>query len=86
MIADILIQMLGPIWPYIAAAGAAVIGLVLAYLRGGANANAKAEKRDMQEEIATHERITAADTGAGVSDAVRVERLREFADRHGKRK
>ncbi len=55
MIGQILIEMLGPVWPFIAAAGAAVIGLVLAYVRGGSNAKAKVRAKKDRETIKSHE-------------------------------
>jgi hypothetical protein len=41
------------------------------------------EKAQANEEA--HERITNADTGAGLSDDERVSRLRDFAAKHGNR-
>jgi hypothetical protein len=56
------------------------------YAKGRADAKAKRDVKDLKQEVQTHDRINQADTGAGLSDDERVDRLREFADRHGKRK
>jgi hypothetical protein len=86
MIATIWNLIAGDLLPYIATGIAALVGAVGLYFKGRADAKAKADKRDMQEELQAHDRITKADTGADLDDAGRVARLREFADRHGKRK
>ena len=72
--------------------GAAVMG-ALAVLsfgaikrREGAQAErAKEAARAAQAEREAHERINQADTGAGLSDDARRDRLRDFAAKHGTR-
>jgi hypothetical protein len=72
--------------------GAAVMG-ALAVLTFGAikrregvtQERARQAARDAQAERETHERINNADTGAGLDDDQRVDRLRDFAAKHGKR-
>ena len=49
------------------------------------DALAKRDAKDAEAERATHDRITKADTGAGLDDADRVSRLRDFAAKHGTR-
>lgn len=60
----------------------AAIGL---YLKGRSDDAARANSRKMKEELEAHERVNEADLGLGATDGDRIERLREFADRHGKR-
>jgi len=71
---------IGGAWKYLAA-GAGVLAL---YLKGRADAKAKADTKAMKEDLKAHERINEADLGIGASDAERVDRLREFAAKHGK--
>ena len=81
MIALIWKLILGGLWrPLLAVLGAA--GL---YAKGRADAKAKAENKAMKEDIKAHERINQADLGIGASDAERIERLRDFAAKHGNR-
>lgn len=63
----------------------AVLGLVGIYAKGRRDAKAKAENKAMKEDLEAHERINEADLGIGASDAERVERLRDFAAKHGDR-
>jgi len=46
---------------------------------------ARKAQRDAEAERKAHERINEADTGAGLDDDQRRERLREFAAKHGNR-
>ena len=72
--------------------GAAVMG-ALAVLTFGAikrregvqAARAREAARDAQANEEAHDRITKADTGAGLSDDARRDRLRDFAAKHGNR-
>jgi hypothetical protein len=85
MIGFIVDQILGPFWPYIAGALAVVAGWFTAR-RSGVNAErAKRTAQDAKAEREAHERINKADTGAGLSDEQRTERLREYAAKHGNR-
>lgn len=85
MIWDLISGLLPNVWGYLAAAGAALLGLGGVYLKGRSDAKAKAENKAMKEDLKAHERINEADLGIGASDAERVERLREFAAKHGNR-
>lgn len=69
----------GGAWKWLAA-GAGLIGL---YLKGRSDAKAKAETKAMKEDMKAHARINEADLGIGASDAERVDRLRDFAAKHG---
>lgn len=71
---------IGGAWKWLAA-GAGLIGL---YVKGRADAKAKARNQSMKEDLKAHERINEADLGIGASDAERVARLRDFAAKHGK--
>ena len=53
--------LLGDLWPYLIAALAALAGGAGLYLKGGSNAKAKAETRDMREHIETRERMDDAE-------------------------
>lgn len=85
MIWDLISGLLPNVWGYLAAAGAALLGLGGVYLKGRSDAKAKAENKAMKEDMKANERINEADLGIGASDAERVERLREFAAKHGNR-
>lgn len=77
----------------IARAVAKIAAVALAVLTFGAwqrrqgrkLAEANASLEALQAERKTHERINNADTGAGLDDDQRIDRLRDFAARHGKR-
>lgn len=56
-----------------------VAALLWAVIRGGS------ERRDQNEELEKHERMNDADLGIGATDSERIERLREFAAKHGDR-
>ncbi len=53
--------LMAELWPYLITAMAALAGGVGLYLKGGSNAKAKAETRDLREHIETRERIDDAD-------------------------
>jgi hypothetical protein len=62
----------------------AALAAILAAAAWAWRARGKAEQVDrLKEDIAAHARINEADLGAGASDAERISRLRDFADRHG---
>ena len=84
MIWDLISGLLPNVWGYIAAAVTALLGILGVYVKGRRDAKAKAETKAMKEDLKAHERINEADLGIGASDAERVERLREFAAKHGK--
>ena len=53
--------------------------------QGMAEEREKQTAKDAEAEREAHERITKADTGAGLSDDSRRDRLRDFAAEHGTR-
>lgn len=69
------------LWAY--AIGASLAAAWAIYAKGRADQRAREVTRDMREDIKAHERINQADTGAGLNDDERRERLREFAAKHG---
>lgn len=74
--------LLGDLWPYLIAALAALAGGAGLYLKGGSNAKAKAETRDLREHIATREKIDEADiVGDDPSAAARWLRERDANQR-----
>lgn len=85
MIWSIITDLLAPFWPYIAGALAIVGGWLVAKRQGakGERAKHKAEAAEANEKA--HERMNNADLGIDASDAERIERLRDFAARHGDR-
>ena len=85
MIWDLITGFLPNVWGYVAAAGPALLGALGLYFKGRSDAKAKADLRDLKEDMKANERINEADLGIGASDAERVERLREFAAKHGNR-
>ena len=63
--------------------GVAFAALVAMWV-GGRRAGKTAVKLDAaKQELDAHDRINKADVGAGLSDGDRVERLRDYAKRHG---
>lgn len=84
MIWDLISGFLPHVWGYIAVAGVALAGLAGVYVKGRADAKAKADTKAMKEDMKAHARINEADLGIGASDAERIERLRGFAAKHGK--
>ena len=69
--------------------GLLLLGLVTfgAYQRrqGVKAAQAKRAAADAKADQQAHERINHADTGTGATDGERIERLRDFAAKHGNR-
>ena len=53
--------------------------------KGKQEAAAKRAAEDAQANEEAHDRINKADTGAGLDDSQRIERLHEFAAKHGNR-
>lgn len=64
---------------YLAALGALVVAIAMAYLKGRADKSADARKDQLEMEVDAHERINDADTGGGATDSERIKRLREMA-------
>lgn len=79
MIAFIWKLILGGLWKPILA----VLGALGLYVKGRSDAKAKADLRDLKADAKAHERINDADLGIGATDSERVERLRDFAAKHG---
>jgi hypothetical protein len=72
---------LGLEWLWAALAGA--VGLLAVWLGGRRSAKTAAKIETLKSEVQAHDRITNADTGAGLSDDQRIDRLRDYAKRHG---
>ena len=72
---------IGGAWKWLAA-GAGLVGV---YLKIRSGDKAKAENKVMKEDLKAHERINEADLGVGATDGERIERLRDFAAKHGNR-
>lgn len=83
MIWTILKTLIPGAWKWLAAAGAALVGILGIYAKGSSDAKAKAQNAAMKEDLKAHERINEADLGVGASDAERINRLRGFAAKHG---
>ena len=77
--------LLGDLWPYLIAAATAIAGALGLYFKGRSDANTKRKADELKQEVKAHERINEADTGAGLDDDQRRERLRQFAAKHGNR-
>ena len=67
-----------------AAFGVLMLGLGI-YRKGGADNQAKHTANEAKAEREAHERINNADTGSGLDDGQRIDRLRDFAAKHGNR-
>ena len=65
------------------AIGAGAIALASIWLGGRKSGQTAAKIDKLQDEVEAHERITNANTGAGLSDDQRIERLHQYAKRHG---
>ena len=63
--------------------GAGLVAVALAFIAGRRKGTQAAAVDKLKQEDAAHARINDADLGIGASDAERVDRLRDFADRHG---
>lgn len=62
---------------------AALLAMLGLYAKGRADARQKAALDAARDDLKAHERMNDAETGIGASDAERIKRLREFADRYG---
>ena len=70
-------------WEWLAAIGGVIAALAATWLGGRRSAKTAAKTETLKDEVKAHDRINKADTGAGLSDSGRIERLREYAKRHG---
>lgn len=68
---------------YLAALGALIAAFVVAYFKGRKDSAIVAENQHLKSEIDAHERINDADTGGGATDAERIKRLQQMADKLG---
>lgn len=64
------------------ALAALLIGAAVVWITGKRIGRKDEQAKQDKEELAAHDRINNADTGAGLSDADRRKRLRDFADKH----
>lgn len=69
---------------WLGAALGVCLAIVGAWVSGNREGRQSARMKALRADAKAHERITDADTGIGASDAERIVRLREFADKHGK--
>jgi len=63
--------------------GAMIAALFAAVMWGRQGGKASAKVDALEAEQDAHERANNADTGIGATDADRIKRLRDFAERHG---
>ena len=77
MIWDLISGLLPNVWGYLAAAGAALLGLGGVYLKGRSDAKAKADLRDLKANAKTTERMQDADAAMGDDPAALREWLRK---------
>lgn len=68
---------------WLAAIGVAVTALAAAWFGGRKSAKSDAKSKLAEVKAKQLERIADADLGLGASDADRIRRLRDFADKHG---
>ena len=86
MLADIIGAISGPLGGILAGAGALVVALVLGRWQGSRHAQAKRDAQDGKDYIAERRRQDGKDVGHGATDAERIKRLRDIANRNSKRK
>ena len=77
MIWDLITGLLPNVWGYIAAAGAALLGILGVYVKGRRDAKAKADLRDLKGFKKTTERMQDADAAMGDDPAVLRDSLRQ---------
>lgn len=75
--------MIDALWGWIAGAGGILAALVVAYWRGRSGARDRADRQAARDYRDTRKEIDNADLGHGASDAERIRRLREIANRRG---
>ncbi len=85
MIWDLITGFLPDIWPYFAAALVLVAGWFTAKRQGAQGQKARQAEAQAKAEAQAHERMNDADLGIGATDSERIERLRDFAAKHGNR-
>lgn len=83
MIGFIVDHLLGPFWPYLAGAAALAVAWLTGRAGGASKQKAKQAKAKAKAEAQAHERMNNADLGIGATDGERIDRLRDFAAKHG---
>lgn len=78
MIWDLITGLLPNAWGYIAAAGAALLGVLAAYVKGRRDAKAKADLRDLKANAKTIEEVLRETPSDDPADDVR-DRMRKRA-------
>lgn len=77
MIWELITGLLPSVWGYIAAAGAALVGILGVYIKGRRDAKAKADLRDLKGFKETTERMQDAESSMGDDPAVLRDRMRQ---------
>lgn len=77
MIMDLISGLLPNVWGYIAAAGAALLGILGVYVKGRRDARAKADLRELKGFKETTERMHDAESAMGDDPAVLRDSLRQ---------
>ena len=77
MIGDLISGLLPNVWGYIAAAGAALLGILGIYVKGRRDAKTKADLRDLKGFKKTTERMSDADAAMGDDPAALRDWLRQ---------
>ena len=83
MIWDLITGFLPNVWPYIAGALALVGGWFVAKRQGAQGQKARQAEAQAKADRQSHERMNDADLGIGATDGERIDRLRDFAAKHG---
>jgi len=83
MIADIIGALWGPLGGILGGVGALVAALVLGRWQGSRDADRKRDAQDARDYIKERGRQDEMDVGHGASDAERIKRLHDIADRNG---
>lgn len=78
---DLILTLIPGEW--LAAAGFALAALAATWFGGRKSAKADSKAKLADVKAKQLERIADADLGLGASDADRIKRLRDFADKHG---
>ena len=68
---DLITGLLPNVWPYIAAAGAALVGILGIYAKGRSDAKAKADMRDLKANSKTIEEVLRETPSDDPADAIR---------------
>lgn len=77
---DLILTLIPGEW--LAAVGAAIAALAALWFGGRRSANADAKAKLADVKAKQLERIADADLGLGASDADRIKRMRDFANKH----